>query len=562
MERNPSGSFPHVTNMEEEKKELEVTPEEEKTEENKDQKQEDSKKEEESKQDPKPEEKSQELVVADKKEKRKKRCKTTKKVLNIVGYVLVGIIFIFTFVALMYKFTGSDFYLFGKRYDVVLTDSMSVKNSEHLDFLEGTTQYQPMDLVLSDKIENDTVLNVKDVVLFDNPKIGTDMHRIVDIREDAGDTITISSCNKVNNNNLELLSLYDIGSNIKTNVIYFSKLTMTLYSITPYDNFYQYYLSDGISNETIESEEISPSWYKTTITLYKDKISGGSFTLAYAKVIDFESTCFIGNITLDSKYGEIKVNASTMKPLLGSNHTLETTFNQRYKYEIRGDKQAQSDGWFSKDQLYSKVTGSVPRIGAFIRFITSSWGLLCFLGLAIIFLIYDMVVNAAKNEDKIVLEEQSSIAIANSNDLASSNEEMRETVLQEESKDSNNQEDNSTTKPNENDEGKDSSDESENEEIIPDVHETSEEKEEEIKQPEIIPLENIDQNEVETSKNEETTSIDQVDTSNKKEDTTKKSPKKPRNTNKTKEVSKEEKKVVTPSKKKYLYNKSKKKSQK
>ena len=53
------------------------------------------------------------------------------KVWNVISWILI-LLFLFTvLIELIFKFTGRDVYLFGTRFDVVLTDSMSVKNKKY-----------------------------------------------------------------------------------------------------------------------------------------------------------------------------------------------------------------------------------------------------------------------------------------------------------------------------------------------------------------------------------------------------------------------------------------------
>ena len=120
----------------------------------------------------------------------KKFNKKTKLILDIVSYVFVFLFFVAALASCILKFSGVKFNVFGSRYDVVLTDSMSEKNEKYKEFLEGhDDQFNAFDVVKSEKIEKQSDIKLYDVVLYNDPNIGLNMHRIVNIVEDGKDTI-------------------------------------------------------------------------------------------------------------------------------------------------------------------------------------------------------------------------------------------------------------------------------------------------------------------------------------------------------------------------------------
>ena len=104
---------------------------------------------------------------------------------SIIAWILCGILFIFVAYEIVLKFTNNSIYLFGYRSDVILSESMSYKNTEDpvcVDFLKNyNNQYQKGDLVFSTKVTETSELNVGDVVLFNHNESGLlTCHRIVE----------------------------------------------------------------------------------------------------------------------------------------------------------------------------------------------------------------------------------------------------------------------------------------------------------------------------------------------------------------------------------------------
>ena len=358
------------------------------------------------------------IELRDIKEEKKDRS-IARKVIQIILYCLVGIIFVTTIIAIIGRFTGDSFTLFGNRFDVVLTDSMSTKNQSHLDFLEGTRQIGVNDLVVSHKIDAQTELQIKDIVLFNHPKLGTDMHRIVDVRNNGSDDVRVEYAKKVNINGQDYFQLYDFGSAAKTNLIEFDKVELEVYSTINFDDNFQFNLGEKYT-KNIQTNLVSTSWYKTTITLTKNSgmQTETRFSFAYSKNVDYKSF-YLSNIKINSKYGEINANSTNLQLTEGKTNIFNNSYNVRYEYLIRGDKALSADGWYTKDKLISKVTSIVPGIGLVFRFLQSLWGIICLLGLVILFIFYDLASYLIDKANRIYI-----VKVINGTSIAEQNEKL------------------------------------------------------------------------------------------------------------------------------------------
>lgn len=358
------------------------------------------------------------IELRDIKEEKKDKS-ISRKIIYIILYCIVGIIFITTIVAIIGRFTGDSFTLFGNRFDVVLTDSMSSKNENHLDFLEGTRQIGVNDLVVSHKIDETTELQVKDIVLFNHPKVGTDMHRIVDMRDNGKDEVTVDFVKKVNIDGQDYFQLYDLGSNAITNYIEYDKVELEVYTSINFDDNFQFYLGESFT-KNIKTDLVSTNWYKTNITLTKNsgEQTATKFSFGYGKYSDYKNF-YLSNIRIYSVNGQINANASNLNLVDGKTLQFSNIFNQRYEYLIRGDKALTSDGWYTKDKLISKVTSIAPGIGLVFRFLQSLWGIICLLGLVILFIFYDLASYLIDKANRIYI-----VKVINGTSIAEQNEKL------------------------------------------------------------------------------------------------------------------------------------------
>ena len=326
--------------------------------------------------------------------KSKKKTKPIKKrIYDIVTWVLVFLLFGLSIVLLFSRRANGVTVLFGNRYDVVLSTSMSYKNDAHLDFLEGhDDQIQKMDVVKSKEINKYTELNVYDIVIYKDPYIGTNMHRIVDKRLDTQDELYLSKVEIKENGNI---LLNDGLSRIYSNDL-LSYKQVQLSIVSNNEEFSDgYYISfDGMAQQTsYETKKNNDGTYTHILTMQKDSDRPGKLGILHSKDFDFNSE-EIQNITVYSYYGKISVDGNSFSKNDEDIYCLYT--NQTYSYEIRGDAAKDSDGWFTIDKIYSKVNRVIPKVGILVRFITSIPGIIMFAAIGVLLLVVDFVLERDK----------------------------------------------------------------------------------------------------------------------------------------------------------------------
>lgn len=304
--------------------------------------------------------------------------KIRKIATKVVLDTLLAFVFAIMGIGLIYRATGKTFYFYNTRYDVVLTDSMSVKNEAHKDFLEGhNNQIKPFDLVISEKITEKTKLNVYDIVLFDNPDIGTDMHRIVDI-DVVGDKVELNNLKKDTFQGKETFSYQSPASSIvvKDNLM-FKEFIFVSYSEAPLTDEYYYFNVNNASVAVTYNSEDMGGYYKNTVTYSKESSSPVKFSItkkSYSYNDHIESISLTG-ADHDVVFGANEVSGEEQQTLM---------FNTSEKYLIRGDKAKTDDGWYTRDKLYSKVSAVAPKLGYVVRFLASPWGTIMVVGIILI----------------------------------------------------------------------------------------------------------------------------------------------------------------------------------
>lgn len=308
--------------------------------------------------------------------------KKKKLVTNIIFYTLIVLIYGFVIFQLIVKFNGGVVYLFDTRFDVVLTDSMSKKNENHLDFLDGTSQIQVYDVVSSKKINDNTELNLKDVVLFKNPDLQgrTVMHRIAEITQKY-DTLKINTAVEYTFNGVKTISLTTYGSSIylsdqslkSIEVEFVSNILSESYfsfniggsyvdgelTTTKIDNYYQHKLVALTNTKAAIPTRIVP-------TILDDAyITKVTYTTNTDRTFDFGAADYIKP---EAEIFEAKVNVIDF-------------------YKLRGDKAKDFDAGgkeFERSELISKVDNVIPKLGYIVRFLNSIPGMILLIGLAII----------------------------------------------------------------------------------------------------------------------------------------------------------------------------------
>ena len=326
-----------------------------------------------------------------------KKASKKKLVIDILCYTVIGISFLLALTGIILKFNHNSLYIFGKTYDVVLTDSMSSKNPEWEEFLKGhDDQIQPLDLVGSVKVEYERQLDVYDIVIFYNPSVGKDMHRIVGKTEIGSDQVSIYGGTIKTLNGVEGICLGDLTSYISSNDIFFSEISLVVYSV---DNFEESRLNFNISSTdytpTITKEQVEGG-YLTTYQVNYNSTKPGLLTIAHKYDYLFNSE-IVKELRIKAKQGDIYVNKDTVHDEEG---VLKGSFNPKYEYEIRGDKAKTSDGKFTIDKIYSKVVTRIPKLGYLIRFLSSVWGMVMFISLGVLMLAFDIISSIMDKKEK------------------------------------------------------------------------------------------------------------------------------------------------------------------
>ena len=328
--------------------------------------------------------------------------KSKKKLItSIVLYVIAGLLLLVDAAAIIIRLSGNgDLYLFGNRVDVVLTDSMSEKNEKYKDFLEGhDDQINAFDLVVSKKIDPLDELDVYDIVLFNNPSVGVDMHRVVAKNLIGSTDLTALDADYRILDGYEGICLNTYSSSIISSSISFKEMTIVTYSqeddAESHYNFSQ--LSEVLVPSVTSTKEANGTL--TTYTFVHEDSTPGPVVINHKKEYDYSKEVIIScEIVLHA--GKEPLNLDKSRTVLESNNIVGK-FNRVYEYEIRGDKSNTSDGVFKIEDIISKVTNRVPKMGYVVRYLTSIWGIVMFLSLGIIILVFDIMSSRMqKNEEK------------------------------------------------------------------------------------------------------------------------------------------------------------------
>ena len=305
-----------------------------------------------------------------------------KKVSKILGYSLVGFVFALIAIGMGYKFAKKPFYFYNSRADVVLTDSMSMKNEKYKDFLKDTKQIQAFDFVISERITSATKLNVYDVVIFDNPDIGIDMHRIVEV-DRVGDTFKFNNLAQTKIGDLDTFKYVSPSSSIELKETYiYTDFEVVTYTQNEFDEN-EYYFNVGVESikPTIVSQLDSNGYYKNTITYHRNSASPAKFSIT-KKSYDFDS--YFASVKLYGGKTNVLINSDVVKQAVDG----EYAFNINERYLIRGDKANTDDGWYERNQLQAKVVNVMPKMGYVMRFLSTPYGAIMIIGLMFIPIAY------------------------------------------------------------------------------------------------------------------------------------------------------------------------------
>ncbi len=109
------------------------------------------------------------------------------KIFKWIAYVLIAIIFIFVAWVSIDRLTYYNAPIFGYRFSVIASESMSYVNESNKEFLEGhDDQLQVNDLIITEPINDINDLNVYDIITFIDDDNTLICHRIVEIDLEDG----------------------------------------------------------------------------------------------------------------------------------------------------------------------------------------------------------------------------------------------------------------------------------------------------------------------------------------------------------------------------------------
>lgn len=312
-----------------------------------------------------------------------KLLKIKKYLGKLIPPLLVVTLFLIILIGVLYRVTNHTFYFFNNRFDVVLSESMSIRNDKYKDFLKDTSQIQKNDFVVASKVNESTPLSIYDVVIFNNPSIGTDMHRIVNVGYD-GQFFEFKSMNYMDFYGHSTFYAIDPTFSIKlTNNYSFSKMEAVIYTKNePFDTG-EYYFNTNTIDDPVEvvSELIDDTYYRNIVTLDKGTAILTKFSITRKS---FSYKAYFESVRLFGGFTECNIDTSIMD----NRENFEYICNPIEKYEIRGDASNTSDGWFYRNKIYAKVHTVIPKFGIFVGFITSPFGIIMVVGLALIPPIY------------------------------------------------------------------------------------------------------------------------------------------------------------------------------
>ena len=325
------------------------------------------------------------------------------KIIDIVSWVIVLILFGTSLFLLITRKSDGTLQMFGHRYDVVLRTSMATRNPEHAEFLENTYQIQKMDVVRSKILDDSVSLDVYDVVLFKDPKIGTNMHRIVDKKVDTQDEVYLQE-SIISEDGSILLSTHNAA--IYTNTFTFSSAYFEIYSeSSTFSEGYYFSINNVVTTYSVTSEQVG-SKYCYKITVNNPKKYPSKLTVVHSKAFEYSSESF-QRISFDSANGYFSLNGKDFESV--DTDLYKHISNVTYEYEIRGDAAKTEDGWFKRSDIYSKVDQVVPKAGYVVRYLTSIPGIIMLIGLGLIIVVVDFLLDRAdkkKNKKQEIQTEE------------------------------------------------------------------------------------------------------------------------------------------------------------
>lgn len=334
-------------------------------------------------------------------EKVKHKHSKKKIILNIVFYTVMAIFYIFVIVGVISRFNNGAFYIFGNRYDVVLSSSMASVNPVNKEFLKGTDRLHRNDLIKSHVIDDNTELNLKDIVLFNNPYDGNKLtvHRIVEINE-IGDSIKFGAISKTTIEGVEYINFtdeytYAISSRVKAT-------SVTIKSISKKDVTDAFLCRFGETKMSLTTtkEKIGEYYH------YETTFSRGINTPIQVYILPNYTDQYISSIHYT--IGDNKdINVIPSEVNIKEDGSAESFYNFYYQYVTRGDANSSDDGKFVRSDFLTKLTKNYGGIGIVVKFITSIFGIITFALLAVIISVGAYFYGRKPKEEKTVVNSES-----------------------------------------------------------------------------------------------------------------------------------------------------------
>ena len=316
-------------------------------------------------------------------------------VLNIVFYSLIVIMYAFAIASVIVRANGVVLYLFNNRFDIVLSNSMSYRNEMYKDFLEGTSQFQKDDLLVSSRVDDSTELQLKDVVLFKSEEYEGKLiaHRIVNIIE-QGTLFTLNGVEQTEINSSKCIKIKSIDSLITLASSPVTRVEFQYYTKNDYQLLFEMKIGNITYSPFHETQQVGEYY------LHNCYFQNSNPEIANVYLYINENTIpYITNVkyVLDS---EKEFNFSGDE-LITTTDYFQKRFDYELLYETRGDIASISEkDLLKREAVISRVHTIIPKLGGFVRFITSIYGIVLLIGIGIILTVNSYIVDKLLSSDK------------------------------------------------------------------------------------------------------------------------------------------------------------------
>lgn len=324
----------------------------------------------------------------------KKKHSKKKIIINIIFYTVMALFYIFVIFGVISRFNNGAFYIFGNRYDVVLSNSMATVDPVNKDFLEGTERLHRNDLIKSEKINDNTELNLKDIVLFNNPYDGNRLtvHRIVRITE-IGDKLEFGYLSKTTIEDKEYLNFTNEYSSIISSRLQATSVTISSVSKLDVTDPFICRFGETPMSLTVSKEKIGEYYH------YETTFSRGVNNPIQIYIFPKNADQYISSV----KYligGTKDINLIPNEVTIREDGSGESYYNFYYQYTTRGDANSSDDGKFLRSDFIAKFNHNFGGIGLVVKFMTSIFGIITFALLAVIISVGSYFYNKTPNHKK------------------------------------------------------------------------------------------------------------------------------------------------------------------